>query len=315
MYATSFMTHGCYDHDILFEDCEGSCSLEAGISFGSATMNMTFRRCYINEFTHGYSPNLKFYDSTVVIIPTIENATYPQYWVRAEFHNSKVSLLGGGYKAIVKTGDTVTKSYLKFFNCDVDFISYNQDGTNGFPSFLNFDDVIFRECDVRTPSNVTNSTATQVAITGLKNLTILSGKLRSTYFVLNGSTTDLFLDFDGTELLNYNVPSGSTFALVDFSYNSNRQFVKLSRMRCVYSGAGTLRIIRCGGTANNNRNQKFTCMNSYFKSVTANLVTFYIPQSSGVATNNTILMGNIMANTQIEGFATTVFPDNIWFTE
>jgi hypothetical protein len=154
-----------------------------------------------------------------------------------------------------------------------------------------------------------------VAITGLKNLTILSGKLRSTYFVLNGSTTDLFLDFDGTELLNYNVPSGSTFALVDFSYNSNRQFVKLSRMRCVYSGAGTLRIIRCGGTANNNRNQKFTCMNSYFKSVTANLVTFYIPQSSGVATNNTILMGNIMANTQIEGFATTVFPDNIWFTE
>jgi hypothetical protein len=308
MYATSFMTHGCYDHDILFEDCEGSCSLEAGISFGSATMNMTFRRCYINEFTHGYSPNLKFYDCTVITTPTLENSTYPEYWVRAEFHNSKVSLIGGdsGYKAILKTGDPITKSYLKFFNCEVELLDYSRNGVTTFPSFLNFDDVIFRDCDIKTPSNITNSTATQVIINGVKNITVLGGKLRATYFTLYGSTNDLFLDFDGTELLSYNVPSGNIFAFVDVSYNANRQFVKLSRLRCVYSGTGTLRIVRCGGTANNTRNQKFTCMNSYFKSVNANMITFYIPNSSGSATNNTMMIGNIMANIQIEGYATTV---------
>jgi hypothetical protein len=317
MYATSFMTHGCYDHDILFEDCEGSCSIEAGISFGSATMNMTFRRCYINEFTPSYSPNLKFYDCTVLLVPTLENTSYPQYWVRAEFHNSKISLIGGdsGYKAILKTGDPITKSYLKFFNCEVELLAYSRTGTATFPSFLNFDDVIFRDCDIKTPSNITNSTATQVTVNGVKNLTVMGGKLRATYFVLVGNANDLYLDFDGTELLNYNVPSGNTFAFVDVSYNGNRQFIKFSRLRCVYSGAGTLRIVRCGGTTNNTRNQKFTCMNGYFKSVTANLVTFYIPNSSGSATNNTIMMGNVMANTQIEGYATTVFPDNIWFTE
>jgi hypothetical protein len=317
MYATSFMTHGCYDHDILFEDCEGSCSLEAGISFGSATMNITFRRCYINEFTPSYSPNLKFHNCTVLIVPTLENASYPQYWIRSEFHDSKVSLIGGdsGYKAILKIGDPVTKSYLKFFNCDVELLAYDRNGVATFPSFLNFDDVIFRDCDIKTPSNVTNNTATQVVINGVKSFKVLGGKIRGTYFTLYGSVNDLYLDFDGIELLNYNVPSGSTYAFVDLSYNGNRQFVKYNRLHCVYTGAGTLRMIRCGGTANNTRNQKFTCMNGYFKSNVANLVSFYIPTSSGSATNNTLMMGNVCANTLIEGYATSVFPNNIWFTE
>jgi hypothetical protein len=86
-------------------------------------------------------------------------------------------------------------------------------------------------------------------------------------------------------------------------------------MKVVYSGVGTLRVIRTGGTVNNNKNQKFVCNNGYFKSITANLLSFFVPTSSGVVTNNTYMSGNVFVNTNKEGFTTTDFPNNMWVTE
>jgi hypothetical protein len=314
MYATSFMTHGEYDHDIEFERCDGSASLNAGISFGAATKNMTFRKCYINEFEVGYSPDLKFYESEVTILPTVENATYPDYWNRAEFHDCKVSMVGGNWKAISRTGDD-SRTFLKFFNCEVSFLNWDTTGATLRPSFLNFDDVLFDNCDTKDSDNLLNSTANQIIIQGVKTFTVIGGKLKSVYFTIFGSTTDAYIDIEGTEFPGYNVPSGQIFNIIDYSYNSNKQLIKLNRLKVVYSGVGTLRIIRAGGTVNNNKNQKFVCNNGYFKSMTANLLSFFPPTSSGVVTNNTYMAGNVFANTQKEGFATTDFPNNMWVTE
>jgi hypothetical protein len=314
MYATSFMTHGEYDHDITFERCEGSASFNAGISFGAATKNMTFRNCFINEFEVGYSPDLKFYESEVTILPTVESSTYPDYWNRAEFHDCKVSMVGGNWKAINRTGDD-TRTFLKFFNCEVSYLNWDTSGATLRPSFLNFDDVLFDTCEIKDADNITNSTANQIVIQGVKNFTVIGGKLRSVYFVIYGSTTDAYLDLDGTECVGYNVPSGQTYSIIDYSYNSNKQLIKLNRMKVVYSGVGTLRVIRTGGTVNNNKNQKFVCNNGYFKSITANLLSFFVPTSSGVVTNNTYMSGNVFVNTNKEGFTTTDFPNNMWVTE
>jgi hypothetical protein len=308
MDKVSFMTHGIYDHDLLFENCHGSTSLSAGIQYGEVSMNVTYRNCILNEYSSGYTRGTRFENCEVYILTTsyFNDSSFPVEWCNAEFYDSKVYWTTGGIAGKLR-GETV-ETYLKFVRCEVIFLNWKSS-----TQYLNSMDYIkFYDCKLRMLDNTnTSDTIRSVAIDGLKHLYIGGNtQLYNVYFYLNNSK-DTFIEFDNAVFV-YDVKTGTNQSLVNTDYGASKRTIRFSNVKCNYTGAGTLRLIRVGGTATTTQNEKLIVNGCYITSSTANLVSLFVPNNGTTATNNTVLQGNTFVNVNAEGFVKTAYPNNLW---
>lgn len=290
-FGSSFMTHGCYDHDLLFEDCQGSMSLGAGLDYGKSSINVTVRNCIINQLGHSYSYGLTVENSDIVIVPT-DFSKETELWQQATFINSKVKLLGGYYGASTRYNGY--ESSLNFLNCTVELLNVGKDTSQTFRGFnrIQFDGGVL--INKHNKDNLTNLT---VNIGGVNQFNLNNLTLDSVYFELSSSTSTSFNVYNVKA--NVSLATSDVFALFNIQSGTEYNIMTINGVQCT-NRVGTLRFVRVGGTTQNQEDIIITnCI--------LDGVKLYLN-----STDNSSLIGNIFHNVTCEGFTQTNFPSNVW---
>lgn len=290
-FGSSFMTHGCYDHDLLFENCYGSMSLGAGLAYGKCSINVTVKNSIISQLGHSYAYGLKIEDSKVLIVSS-DFSSETELWQNATFVNSDVDVLGGFYSASNRF-DGKDKS-LRFLNCNVNLLNF---GKNTTQTFRGFDLILFDGGKLVNETNMVNKSNLTVNIGGVNRFNLNGTYIESVYFEL-ASNTSTFLT-----ATNINVSSklkeSDVYALFNIQSGDNYNAININGASCVNT-IGSLRFVRIGGTSKNKENVVVSnCM--------LDGVKFYLN-----SINNTLLLGNAFNNVASEGFSQSDYPNNIW---
>ena len=284
--GTSFLCHGMYEHDIVFNNCIGAFSLIANLSLGIGANTITFNNCKMNSFYNGLSKNVTINDSDTKIQWATISGSLPNVYNYLKINNSKVFIKEGNYYGY-ENGDF---KKLEIINSDIII--------NDYTTFNVFDELLFINCHIKSDNKA-------IQLRDLKKVKI-SGVLENTNIVLDGNKKYVIME----DLLIRNESDNDLISFGD--YSSNERILILDKIKYEYSNTIAKRFIVTKGTPSTTVNEKIIMNKCYLTSSNkmTGIVFFGDVDSNKVMlVNDNIFKGVLEESGK---FDKTILTNNIW---
>lgn len=294
--GSSFLTHGIYEHDILFNNCKGSFTTGANVSIGTRSDKITYKNCKMNNYFSGFGKNVTIEKSLVMITNPYVSTNFPNLYKSITFNNSEVLLKNGDYYGYNGAGDNTDRKMI-FNDCKVIFMEYT--------TFNDFEKVLFNNCEINTLENRN----VMLELRKVVDFKISNGSvLRNVTFSLNNNYKNLTLD-------SVLIENDSNFDIISApAYSAESRTIKLTDVTYVYHGTSNKRFLVVRGQPGGTINEAVLISDCKIKSVTPKALESFTFFSTASIADVVVANNNVFDNLKTDGdrFTKKNYPNNIF---